>query len=230
MYNEEGNASRILERMINNIEKWEGEYELITVDDNSTDKTPQILQGYRDKFNCISLVTKRDNTRGMGAALIEGMKRATGEVIVWVMGDLSDDLNKIPEMVKKIGDGYDIVFASRYMKGGSSGDLGWLKAFLSSRFTVFGRIFFGVRVHDITNAFRALRAELAEKIKLEYMDFGISPELAIKAHILGYRLAEVPCSYKTRTAGKTKFKIARMVLKYLTLLKYKCYRKEDLVK
>jgi dolichol-phosphate mannosyltransferase len=230
MYNEEGNASHVLENMMTSIEKWEGDYELIAVDDNSTDETPKILQGYRDKFNNVSVVTKRDNKRGMGAALIEGMKRARGNVIVWVMGDLSDDLDKIPEMVKKIGDGYDIVFASRYMKGGSSGDLNKLKAFLSSRFTIFARIFFDIGVHDITNAFRAFRAELADKIKLEYMDFGISPELAIKAHILGYRLGEVPCSYKTRTIGKTKFKIAMMVLKYLTLLKYKSYRKEYLVK
>ncbi|UCD55229.1 MAG: glycosyltransferase [Candidatus Omnitrophota bacterium] len=230
MHNEEEGAGLILEKLIDEIRKWQDEYEIIVVDDNSTDKTPQILEEYANKYNLISPVTKRDGSRGMGAALLEGMKKAEGDVIAWVMGDLSDDLGKIPEMVSKIGDGYDIVFASRYMKGGSSGDLGKLKAFLSSRFTVFAEIFFGVGVHDITNAFRAFKKELAEKIKLESTDFAISPELAIKAHILGYRLTEVPCSYKTRTSGKTKFKIVKMVLKYLTLLKYKFYKKQDLMR
>lgn len=230
MHNEEKNAPLILETLINNMKSWDNEYELIAVDDNSIDKTPDILSELANKCKSISVIAKRDNKRGMGAALLEGMKNVKGDVIVWVMGDLSDDLDRIPEMVKKIAAGYDIVFASRYMPGGSSGDLNRIKAFLSSGFTVFAKIFFGVRVHDITNAFRAFRSQLAAKIKLESTDFAISPELAIKAHILGYRLAEVPCSYKTRTAGKTKFKIIKMVLKYLTLLKYKFYKKGNLTK
>lgn len=230
MHNEEGNAPLILEKLIGETRKWQYACEIIAVDDNSVDKTSQILEEYTNRYNYIFLATKRDDRKGMGAALIEGMKAAKGDVITWVMGDLSDDLTKIPEMVKKIADGYDIVFASRYMKDGSSGDLDRFKAFLSSRFTVFAKIIFGIRIHDITNAFRVFKRELAEKIKLESTDFAISPELAIKAHILGYRLTEVPCSYKTRTAGKTKFKIVKMVLKYLTLLKYKFYKKEDLIK
>jgi len=133
-------------------------------------------------------------------------------------------------MVGSIKAGSDIVFASRYMPGGSSGDLDRLKAFLSSRFTFFSRFFFGLKVHDITNAYRAFRKKLTDEIDIKSMDFAISPELAIKAHLLGYRLSEIPCSYKTRVAGKTKFKIFKMVLKYLTLFKYKFYPKERLVR
>ncbi|MGB2706205.1 MAG: hypothetical protein WBC74_05075, partial [Candidatus Omnitrophota bacterium] len=105
-----------------------------------------------------------------------------------------------------------------------------LKAFLSSRFTVFARIFFGVGVHDVTNAFRAFTREVAERIKLESTDFAISPELAIKAHLLGYRLAEIPCSYASRVADKTKFKMFKMVMRYLTLFRYRFYRRKDLIK
>ncbi|MBN1353055.1 MAG: glycosyltransferase [Candidatus Omnitrophica bacterium] len=228
MCNEEGNAHRLLEELVNKTRSWTGAYEIVAVDDNSTDKTPEILKEYADKNPSVSCVIKRDGKKGMGSALVEGMKRSLGETIVWVMGDLSDDLDKIPEIVKKIGDGYDIVFASRYMKDGSSGDLDRLKAFLSSRFTVFTNILFGIKVHDITNAFRGFKRTLAEKIKLENTDFAISPELAIKAHLLGYKMTEVPCSYKTRKAGKAKFKIFRMVMKYLTLFRYRFYKKEDL--
>jgi len=230
MYNEEGNAPVILETLIDNISKWKSEYEIIAVDDNSSDKTAQILKDYSRKYDFIVPVIKTDDKRGMGRALIEGMDAAKGDCLVWVMGDLSDDLDRIPEFVKKLQEGYDIVFASRYMSGGSSGDLDRIKAFLSSRFTVFTSILFGIKVHDITNAFRGFKKELKDKIQLESRDFAISPELAIKAHLLGYKLTEVPCSYKTRTVGKTKFNIIKMVLKYFTLFKYKFYKKEELLK
>lgn len=230
MYNEESNAPIILEKLIDNINKWKSEYEIVAVDDNSSDGTAQILKDYSRKYDFIFPVIKTDNKRGMGRALTEGMNAAKGDNMVWVMGDLSDDLERIPEFVGKIQEGYDIVFASRYMRGGSSGNLDKIKAFLSSRFTVFTSILFGIKVHDITNAFRGFKKELRDKIRLESTDFAISPELAIKAHLLGYKLTEVPCSYKTRTAGKTKFNIIKMVLKYFTLFKYRFYKKEDLLK
>jgi len=230
MYNEKGNAPVVLGRLAESVRAWPDEYEIVAVDDSSSDGTPEILKDYSNKYECITAVTRRSEEHGMGMTLIRGMEKATGEVIVWVMGDLSDDPEKIPEMVKKIKEGYDVVFGSRYMKGGSIGNLGRLKAFLSSRFTVFAGILFGIGVHDITNAFRAFKREVGEKIRLESADFAISPELAIKAQLLGYKLGEVPCSYASRVADETKFKMFRMVMKYFTLFKYRLYRRKDLIK
>jgi len=230
MYNEKGNAPVVLGRLAESRRAWPDEYEIIAVDDSSTDGTSDILKDYSNRYEGITAVIRRGEERGMGMALIRGMKEAAGDIIIWVMGDLSDNPEKIPEMVEKIKEGYDVVFGSRYMKGGSIGNLGRLKAFLSSRFTVFARILFGINVHDITNAFRAFRREVGEKMKLESADFAISPELAIKAHLLGYKLGEVPCSYASRVADKTKFKLFRMVMKYFTLFKYRLYRRKDLVK
>jgi len=230
MHNEEGNAAIILDRLMDGIKKWRDEYEILAVDDNSTDGTPRILKDYSSRCAPIAVVTKRDNKGGMGEALMEGMRWSSGEAIVWLMGDLSDDVGKIPEIIEKIREGYDIVFASRYMRGASSGDLGRLKAFLSSRFTVLAALLFGIKTHDITNAFRGFRKELVDTIKLESSDFAISPELAIKAHLLGYKSGEIACSYKSRIAGETNFKMFRMVLKYLTLSKYRFYKRKDLTK
>jgi len=230
MYNEKGNAPIILKKLVESIREWPDEYEIIAVDDFSTDVTADILKDYSIKYDAITAVIRRGGKRGMGMALICGMKESGGDIIVWVMGDLSDNLEKIPEMVDKIKKGYNIVFGSRYMEGGSIGNLGRLKAFLSSRFTVFARILFGIGVDDITNAFRAFRREVGEKVKLESPDFAISPELAIKAHLLGYKLGEVPCSYASRVADKTKFKMFRMVTRYFTLFKYRFYRRKDIAK
>jgi len=230
MYNEKGNAPVILSRLVEDLRAWPDEYEIIAVDDSSTDGTSDILKDYSNRHESIIAVMRRGEERGMGMALMRGMKEAKGDVIVWVMADLSDDPQKIPEMTEKIKEGYDVVFGSRYMKGGSIGDLGRLKAFLSSRFTVFAGALFGIGVRDITNAFRAFTREVGEKIKLESSDFAISPELAIKAHLLGYKLGEVPCSYTSRVSDEAKFKMFRMVMKYLTLFRYRFYKRKDLIK
>jgi len=93
----------------------------------------------------------------MGFALIEGTKKANNEIIVWVMTDRSDNLDTIPKLIKKINDGYDMVVALCYMKGGSCDDLSVDKAFFSSSYTKVTRLFFGIPIYDITNAFRAFR-------------------------------------------------------------------------
>lgn len=194
--------------------------QIVLVDDNSNDSTSEICDAFQKKYENI-LAIHRINNSGMGNALIEGTKKASGSVIVWVMADLSDDLNTIPKFLKKIEDGYDLVFGSRYMKGGSSGDIPYMKALFSRNFTNLTRIFMGINVHDITNAFRAFKKELLENIHLESTDFAISPEFAIKAKIKGFKLGEVPTKYFNRKLGRTKFKMLKMGIRYVSLFKYR---------
>ena len=96
------------------------------------------------------------------------------------------------------------------------------KSILSSGFTSISRIIFGIKVHDITNAFRGFRREIFNSIDIKSGDFAISPEFAIKAHMRGYMLGEVPTIYTDRTKGKSKFDMMKMGIKYskLFLLKF----------
>jgi glycosyltransferase involved in cell wall biosynthesis len=125
----------------------------------------------------------------MGNALIEGTNKANGDVIIWIMADLSDDLNTIPKFLKKIENGYDLVFGSRYIKGGSPGDIPSNKAFFSRGFANLSRIFIGIKVHDITNAFRAFKKNVFNSVNLKSTDFAISPEFALKAHLANFKMS-----------------------------------------
>jgi hypothetical protein len=154
----------------------------------------------------------------MGAALKEGTRSARGKYIVWVMGDNSDDLSTIPKFIRTLKNGADIVFGSRYMKGGSGGDLSVIKKILSAGYTIVTKTLFGLKVHDITNAFRGFRKEAYADISPQAADFSISPEFAIKAHLKGYRLEEVPTTYKNRKAGLEKFRMMKMGIVYAKLL------------
>ena len=219
-HNEEENLPSLIEDLIKLIDENKLNSEIVLVDDNSTDKTGNIIDSYASKFSNIKSIHRKTEERGMGFALIEGTKKANGEIIVWTMADRSDNLDTVPKLIKKINDGYDLVVASRYMEGGSRGDLSVDKAFFSSSYTKVTRLFFGIPIHDITNAFRAFRKKIFESIRLESGDFAISPEFAIKAQLKGFKLGEVPTTYYNRKLGRTKFKMFKMGIRYISLLKY----------
>lgn len=220
-YNEEENLPPLLDEIINHAREKKWNYELIIVNDNSSDKTFEISNFYSNKYPEIRTIHRKSLRNGMGAALREGTMASKGKFVVWMMADRSDNLNTIPKILDKLNEGYDVVFASRYMKGGSRGDLDPVKAFLSSSYTIIARLIFGLELHDITNAFRGFRKNIFNSVIPECDDFTISPEFAIKAHLGRVKLGEVPTDYSTRKCGKSNFKIITMMFKYMKLLKYK---------
>ncbi|MFC1648295.1 glycosyltransferase [Nanoarchaeota archaeon] len=220
-YNEEGNLKSLVMDLdkLRKKEKWD--CEIVISNDNSSDKTPKIAEDLKKKLKKIKVVQRKKGNNGMGFALMEGTEKASGDIMVWVMGDESDDLTSIPKMVAKIKKGDDMVFGSRYMEGGDSGNLAKFKAFLSSGYTLACRLLFGIKVHDITNAYRAFRKEVYDNVPLVNGDFAISPEFAIKAQLRGYKLGEVPTGYTDRQAGQSQFKIIKMGLSYSKLFIYR---------
>jgi glycosyltransferase involved in cell wall biosynthesis len=219
LYNEQGNFEALVDSIIELRKKNKWDCEIVLVNDNSSDKTPLIADAYSKKYKFVTVVHRKKGNNGMGFSLIEGTKKAKGDIIIWTMGDKSDDIATYKKLVEKIKAGYDIVFAARYIKGGSRGNLGKMKAFFSSGYSKLAGIVYGMKVHDITNAFRAFRKEVFEKCSLESGDFAISPEFAIKAHLKGYKLGEVPTTYTNRVKGESKFKLFKMGARYISLFR-----------
>lgn len=220
-YNEEASLKPLTEDLIKVMNESALDWELILVDDNSTDDTGRIADAYSEKYKNIIVIHRKSNIRGMGAALKEGTFNARGDVVVWVMGDRSDKISVIPKLVEKLEEGFDMALASRYMKGGSRGDLDVHKAMYGRLYSLLCRFYYGMPFHDITNAFRAFRKSILGRINIASDDFAISPELSIKAFLGGYGICEAPTEYYSRREGVTKFKVFMMGLRYLSLLKYK---------
>jgi dolichol-phosphate mannosyltransferase len=217
-HNESENAPSMMDRVIQfgNSQKWN--FEVVPVNDRSTDGTGAILDKYAKKFKFVNPIHRQNggelgNT--MGLALQAGTKKAKGKIIIWTMGDMSDDTQTYKKIVDQINAGFDMVFGSRYMPGGSRGNLDAVKAFLSSNGTLLARLLFKVPVHDITNAFRGFKKTVFTKVKPVGMGFDISPEFAIKAHKQGFKLGEVPTVYTNREKGVAKFKLLKMTRAYL---------------
>ena len=220
VHNEQGNLPKLLNHLI----KLKGtlkNFEIIVVDDYSSDKTGEIANRYSKKYKNVRVLHRSRGINGMGAALKDGTKAAKGKYIVWIMGDNSDDSTTIPKLIEKLKNNYDVVVGSRYMKGGSRGDTDAIKAMLSAGYTFVARLIFGIKIHDVTNGFRAFKKEIFNSLKLECNDFAISPEFAIKSYLKGYKLGEVPTVYANRKAGQSKFKLIKMGIAYCKLFKYK---------
>src|SRR3989344_2775068 len=220
-HNEEINCIPMIERVVSYAKKKSFNFEVIPVDDRSSDRTAILLAQIANKYRVVKPIyrkhDKEEKGNTMGRALIAGTKSAKGEYVIWTMGDMADDTKTYGEIINKLEEGFDMVFGSRYLPGGSRGNLDRVKAFLSSWGTRLAQFLFGVKVHDITNAFRGFKKEVFDKISLTSSGYSISPEFAIKAHIEGFKLGEVPTGYTIRVQGASNFKLYKMTRSYLAL-------------
>lgn len=211
-YNEEENLEELIERLIPVLESYDEtkDYEIILVNDNSTDNTPTIIDALANENPRIKPV-HRASTPGFGNAIKEGFKHAEGDIIIPVMGDLSDEPKDIPKLVRKIEEGYDIAYGSRFIKGGSVEDYPTAKMLANRIFNNAVRFLFGIPHRDVTNAFKAYKREVLDAIGIENIEaegFDLTVEIPLKAHILGFKSAEVPVNWHGREKGEAKLKLS----------------------
>lgn len=212
-HNEEDNIETVVQHIIPVLQGATGisSYELILVNDNSRDNTGAIIDRLSGDDAHIRAV-HRASSPGFGNAVKAGLAAASCEIIIPVMGDLSDDPEDIVRLVEKIGEGYDIAYGSRFVPGGELHGYPWQKLVANRLFNNALRLSFGVPHRDVTNAFKAYRKEVLDEIgvqNLESTGFDLTIEIALKAHIAGFSSVEVPVRWYDRTAGEAKLKLSR---------------------
>jgi len=181
-------------------------FEVVIMDGRSADCTRQLVQEYSRKYPRLRLITQ--SGKGFANALTEGMLKADGEVIV-TMDAENHRPSEIPLLLEKLGEGFDVVVGSRFMKG-SKVDLP-PERFISTRIAnKIAQAAFELRIKDTSSGFRAYNAALIKKaisggIKTEY--FSCQVELLEKAKAVGGKLAEVPAHYVRRDKGESKYDI-----------------------
>jgi len=216
-YNELDNLLMLLDHLETLVLNASYNVEVIVVDDGSTDGSGRVMREQCHSRKWLSYIA-HDTNQGMGAALKTGTAQASHSLLVWLMADLSDNLDDSGPMREKLISGVDLVLASRAMEGGSYGDLFGLKALGSYLFSQCTKKMLRLSVSDLTNAFRAFHVKLLDDISLERNDFGISPEMVIKVALQGKKIEEIPTLYKYRHHGKSNFKLLHMGLVYTSLL------------
>lgn len=210
VYNESENVAMLAERIAGAFEKIAKTYEIIFIDDGSSDNTPQILKQLSAVNPKIKAVIFRRNF-GQTAGLSAGFDYAKGNIIITMDGDLQNDPEDIPRLLEKLDEGYDVVSGWRKDR----------KDKLISRKVpsmIANRIISkltGVYLHDYGCALKAYKAEIAKEIPLYGELHRFIPALA---SIEGAKIIEIPVNHYARKFGKSKYNILRTFKVILDLI------------
>lgn len=195
-------------------------HEIIVVDDGSTDRTVAIVTALCERISETRLV-KDGPAHGFGRAIACGLRGVSGDAVVIMMADESDDCRDVVRYWNALNEGWDAVFGSRFMKGGGVIDYPWLKLRLNRMANLFIRLLFGVSLNDTTNAFKAYRRTAIEGCQpLLSAHFNITVEVPLKAIIRGYSWTVLPITWRNRKTGVAKLKIQEMGSRYLFICLY----------
>ncbi|MGD1253668.1 glycosyltransferase [Mycobacterium seoulense] len=213
VYNEGSNIANALAELYSTVRRPK---RVLVVYDFDEDDTVPVVRELAPRYPGVELV-RNDLGNGVINAIRAGVEAARSDVVIVSMADLSDDLRVVDDMVRLIRDeGYDIVCASRYMRGGQQIGGPVLKRTISRVAGVSLYWLGGLPTHDGTNAFRAYRQSVLREIPIESSGgFEYSLEITAKAHIAGRRIAEVPSTWRDRTAGQSRFRLMKWLPYYL---------------
>jgi glycosyltransferase involved in cell wall biosynthesis len=207
LLNEADNLLPLYERLATSLEQVGQPYEIIFIDDGSTDASPAILEDlFRRDPAHMRVIQFRCNF-GKTAALNAGFAHARGQVIITMDADLQDDPAEIPAMLAKLDEGYDLVTAWRFNRQDP------LDKTLPSRIFNFvvSRVT-GVRLHDFNCGFKVYRRTVTDSVKLYGELHRFIPVLAYQH---GFRIAELPVQHHPRRAGVSKYGAGRLLKGFL---------------
>jgi glycosyltransferase involved in cell wall biosynthesis len=158
------------------------------------------------------------NTLGRGVlnAMKAGFAASQGDVIVVMMADRSDEPKDVAAMARLVREGADVVAGSRYIAGGKQEGGPLVKRTLSRLAGVSLHFLAGLPIRDATNNFRAYSRRVITEIPIEgEASFALALELTLKAHWRGWKLTEVPTTWRDRTAGQSRFRLFAWMPHYL---------------
>jgi dolichol-phosphate mannosyltransferase len=215
-YNESQNIVRMLDSIAETLSPYKGS-EIIVVDDNSPDGTAEMAKSHAKiistKKKIRIEIISRNGKFGLSSAIIKGVQYASGDFLVIMDGDFSHPPQVIPSIIQALQDSnYDIVIASRYVKGGSI--IGWpfKRRLMSKGATKIAQYGLGIDVKDPVSGFFAFRRDIISGLKFDAIGYKMLLEILVKTK--GARVKEIPYTFTNRRIGASKLD-ANVMFDYL---------------
>lgn len=219
-YNEEQNLPETLDGVLTALRREAITFEIVIVNDNSQDLTrPLVVE--RMQHDPEIVLVDNPPPGGFGRAIRTGLRHFNGEAVAIMMADHSEDPADLVRCYRKLGEGYDCVFGSRFLRDSTVTAYPPLKLAVNRAVNTLLRLLFMNSCNDLTNAFKLYRRTAIQGLgPLQASHFNITIELSLSCVIRGYRIAEIPVNWYGRTWGMSKLKLRQMGRRYLaTLLK-----------
>ncbi len=190
-------------------------HEILVVYDFDEDPTVPVIARLSGDIPTVRGL-RNDLGRGVLNAMKAGIAASAGEFVLITMSDGSDEPHIVDSMVALAAEGADVVAASRYMRGGRQIGGPPLKRLMSRTAGLTLHRFAGVPTHDPTNNFKLYSRRFLDSVTIESTaGFELALELTVKATLQGRRIAEVPTTWRDRTAGQSNFKLRKWLPHYL---------------
>jgi dolichol-phosphate mannosyltransferase len=217
-HNEEGCIVPTIESITKLLESEKINYEILVINDNSRDRTEELLQQLSAENNRVRYLNNYF-PNGFGFAVRCGLENFRGDAVAIIMADSSDSPSNIVDYYNHLQEGYDCIFGSRFIKGGKVIDYPLHKLYINRIANLFIQILFGLNLNDTTNAFKAYRKEVIGGVSpLLSHHFNLTVEIPLKAIIRGYSYKIIPITWENRKAGLSKLKIKEMGSRYLFIV------------
>ena len=219
-HNEAGSIVETIRTAIETLEQASIEHEILVVDDASIDGTAAVVDSIaadHPQVRCL----RSHHPRGFGFTVRSGLERFSGDAVVLMMADGSDDPADLVRYHRLLEQGYDMVFGSRFLPESRVIDYPRPKLILNRLANSFIRALFRHGFNDTTNAFKAYRREVIETIQpLLANHFNLTVEIPLKAIVRGHSFAVIPISWRNRTSGESKLAMKEMGSRYLFICLY----------
>ncbi|MDO8667553.1 MAG: glycosyltransferase family 2 protein [bacterium] len=208
-YNDKGTIASVVLEMKSTLEKLTDNYEIIVVDDGSTDGSCDLLLKLQHDEPQLKLVFHEKN-QGYGGALRGGFRAATKELVFYTDGDGQYDVKELPILLEKLTDDIDIVNGYKLKRQDPL-----LRIIIGYIYQYTIKFLFRLKIRDVDCDFRLIRRRVFDYIKLESNTGTICVELIKKIEFAGFKLAEVGVSHFYRTYGKSQFFTFKRIVKTL---------------
>ena len=218
--NEQGNLETTVTALIHALDEANIVHEIVLVNDHSTDGTAAEARALEQRFPTFRCVDNR-LPNGFGLAVRYGLSEMRGEAVAVVMADGSDAPEDVVRYWRKLQEGYDCVFGSRFIRGAQVIDYPIHKLILNRIANAVVQALFFHGLNDTTNAFKCYRREVIAGIHpILSNHFNLTVELPLKAIVRGYTWTVIPITWRNRRSGVASFKIKEMGSRYFFICAY----------
>ncbi|HRY36442.1 MAG TPA: polyprenol monophosphomannose synthase [Candidatus Magasanikbacteria bacterium] len=221
-YNEAKNIETLIQKIAAlNLTDWR----IFFVDDNSPDKTSQIIQTFIKQYP-ITLI-QRPQKLGLGSAYVAGFKEALKQKADYIFemdADLSHNPQDIPSLLQACEDGADLAIGSRKINGGKIIGWNWRRHFMSDGAMFFSRFILGLKTRDVTSGFRCYSRKVLESINFDKISSGgyaFQEEMLYLTEKNNFKITEVPVIFSDRKLGKSKLSTKDIWEFFITVFRLK---------